>query len=127
VLVLAALLAGWGPGAIAAGSRPASEYADHVKDRTLRTPLEVRRALAYVLLNTRRHAAKRRLALSSTFVDPCTSAAYFDGFREGRFTWKRPHTTGPPVTPPRTWLLSTGWRRHGELSITEIPGRRDTA
>jgi REP element-mobilizing transposase RayT len=96
-------------------------FADRYHARTLRTPLEVRRALAYVLLNARRHAAQRRLPLPDA-VDPCTSAAYFDGFREGRFTWKRPHTTGPPVTPPRTWLLSTGWRRHGELSITEVPG-----
>jgi REP element-mobilizing transposase RayT len=103
-------------------------FADRYHARPLRTPLEVRRALAYVLLNARRHAAQRRLALPETFVDACTSAAYFDGFREGPFTWKRPHTTGPPVTPPRTWLLSTGWRRHGELSITEVPGSaRDRA
>ncbi len=23
---------------------------------------------------------------------------------------------------PRTWLLTTGWRRHGLVSVTEVPG-----
>ena len=25
---------------------------------------------------------------------------------------------------PRTWLLSEGWRRHGLVSVYEVPGPR---
>ncbi|MEO1483786.1 MAG: hypothetical protein AAFU77_16885, partial [Myxococcota bacterium] len=49
----------------------------------LKTPREVRHALAYVLNNARRHAAQRGLRLPRTFVDHCSSAAHFDG-------WKNP-------------------------------------
>jgi len=93
--------------------------------RTLRTPSEVRRALAYVLLNARKHwAEKHRGAAPPMRLDPASSRRWFDGWR------------GPPldvgahrvreareVAPARTWLLRTGWRRHGLIDPTELPGR----
>lgn len=57
--------------------------------RVLRTPLEVRRALAYVLLNARRHAPGRGRALT---IDPASSGRWFDG-------WRRQLAGGPD---PRT-------------------------
>ena len=27
----------------------------------------------------------------------------------------------PAVAPPRTWLLRTGWRRHGLIRVDETP------
>jgi hypothetical protein len=83
--------------------------------RVLRTPREVRRALAYVLLNARRHA---RGALRAVGLDPASSARWFDGWR-----------SVPPmgggtlaVARARTWLLRTGWRKHGLLDPAEQPG-----
>ncbi|MEO1483806.1 MAG: hypothetical protein AAFU77_16985, partial [Myxococcota bacterium] len=65
------------------------------------------------------HAAQRGLRLPRTFVDPCSSAAHFDG-------WKSPPDVPkhdpPTVAAPRTWLLSTGWRHHGLISSVETPG-----
>jgi hypothetical protein len=29
----------------------------------------------------------------------------------------------PPVSRARTWLLRVGWRRHGRVAVTEVPGR----
>lgn len=29
-----------------------------------------------------------------------------------------------PVSRPQTWLLSVGWRRHGLISVREVPGER---
>src|SRR4029450_10832595 len=50
--------------------------------RSLRSPREVRRALAYVLLNARRHLAKRRSLLrASSSLDPASSARWLDGWR----------------------------------------------
>src|SRR4029450_11337981 len=48
--------------------------------RSLRSPREVRRALAYVLLNARRHLAKRRTP-ESVHLDGASSARWFDGWR----------------------------------------------
>jgi hypothetical protein len=52
------------------------------------------------------------------WVDPCSSAPWFDGWRGPVVlpTGDAPRpATGPPVAAPRTWLLSVGWRRHGLL------------
>jgi REP element-mobilizing transposase RayT len=57
------------------GPVPGDRY--HV--RVLRTPREVRNALAYVLLNARRHAAQAGRALSRAVrLDPASSARWFD-------------------------------------------------
>src|SRR3990172_7368899 len=51
--------------------------------RVLGTPREVRRALAYVLLNARRHLAKRFGAARApaASLDGASSARWFDGWR----------------------------------------------
>jgi REP element-mobilizing transposase RayT len=95
--------------------------------RVLRTPTQVRNALRYVLLNARRHWAKRRgnrLLPGPVRLDPASSARWFDGWRSG--------TVGPeqmarapdlsPVRPARTWLLGVGWRRLGLLDPADVPG-----
>jgi hypothetical protein len=92
-------------------------FADRFHSRVLRTPREVRSALAYVLCNARKHGA-RLLGL-----DAYSSAAAFDGWIDAR----RPIDSFPCTTvaaaPPRSWLLTSGWRRHGRIRIDEVPGR----
>jgi REP element-mobilizing transposase RayT len=88
--------------------------------RALKTPTEVRNALVYVLNNARRHAAQRGRELARDFLDPCSSAASFDGWKDA---------TAPPPEPPattgtrrpHTWLLRKGWRYRGLLRITQLP------
>jgi hypothetical protein len=93
--------------------------------RVLGTPREVRRALAYVLLNARRHLQKRgRRAIPANRApfDPASSARWFDGWRPDAAS-RRPEADGSPeVARPRTWLLRIGWRRHGLLDPGEVPG-----
>jgi REP element-mobilizing transposase RayT len=92
--------------------------------RSLRTPREVRRALAYVLLNARRHLAKRRHASRGTNVplDPASSARWFDGWRRKVAARGYRATSGREVASARTWLLRFGWRRHGLIDPDEAPG-----
>lgn len=94
--------------------------ADRYHVHILRAPAEVRRALAYVLMNARRHLAKlgRRVPRAAR-LDPASSGRWFDGWIR-----REPQSMhGPPsVAAPRTWLLATGWRRHGLLDPAEIPG-----
>jgi hypothetical protein len=100
--------------------------ADRYHARMLATPREVHRALRYMLLNARRHAAKTRAALAKRVrLDPASSARWFEG-------WKRhvpsaseaPTATidRSPVARARTWLLAVGWRRYGLLDPADVPG-----
>jgi hypothetical protein len=95
-------------------------FSDRYHARQLRTPREVRHALAYTLNNARKHG------VHVEGVDPCSSARAFDGWREGgALNLAVREFAGraiPPVARARSWLLLTGWRRHGLIGVAEIPG-----
>jgi putative transposase len=54
-------------------------FADRYRSRSLRSPREVRNALVYVLNNFRRHADQSGPRLPLSFVDPYSSAGFFEG------------------------------------------------
>ena len=103
--------------------RSGKVFANRYHLHVLKTPREVRAALRYVLLNARHHA--RRLT-STVRLDPASSARWFDGWRRDALRRVvRDRSAAPrktPVTRARTWLLTTGWRRHGLLDPAEVPG-----
>src|SRR6187402_2697177 len=90
-------------------------FADRYHARALKTPRSVRWALRYVLLNVRKHE-RANLAVPFGFVDPCSSAAWFDGFarppelvfgaRECRAAFQAYNALDSPVVGARTWLLT---------------------
>ena len=94
--------------------RKGTVFADRYHGRILRTPREVRAALAYVLRNAAHHG------LRFTGVDPFSSGEDFDGWE------KRPErgVTGPPpvLAKSRSYLLRSGWRRRRLIGFAEIPG-----
>ncbi len=88
--------------------------------RVLKTPREVRSALAYVLLNARKHWRQRRGAPPPPRIDEASSGRWFDGWRTGVDPGPR---AGPRETAPAgTWLLRVGWRRHRLIDPAEVPG-----
>jgi REP element-mobilizing transposase RayT len=96
-------------------------FSDRYHARALRTPLEVRRALVYVLHNHRHHHSG---AWRPRLFDPLSTARYFDGFtaalaRSARYG-AAPYEE-PPIAPAQTWLLRIGWRRYGLLSAEDVP------
>ena len=117
-------------------SRRGPLWADRWHGRALRSPREVRNALLYVLGNFRKHAGR---ALKAG-IDAYASAAWFDGWRgwapgsgvpppiaagsharHSRAAEETSELDACPVTGPRTWLASVGWRRHGLLGLSERP------
>jgi len=92
--------------------------------RVLRTPREVRSALAYVLLNARKHWRERHGASPPEQLDSASSGRWFDGWRPAPATREPPPGAlePPEVAPAHTWLLSIGWRRHGLVDPAEVPG-----
>ena len=94
------------------------------------SPQEVRRALAYVLLNSRKHFRRRTGKNPPVILDEASSGRWFKGW-----------TTAPPranghltrflqrtedlleVASPSTWLLRTGWKRSGgAIDPAGVPG-----
>ncbi len=90
--------------------------------RSLRSPRQVRNCLAYVLNNWRHHGEHRSRATAHWLVDKYSSSVAFDGWKElgsGRLFARPPDYRPLTVWAPRVWLLTTGWRRHGLVSIDE--------
>lgn len=88
-------------------------FAGRYHDEILRSPRQVRNAIIYVLTNAWKHGARLRAAL-----DRFASGWCFDGFKQNVIV----HGTKDietPVQAAKTWLLATGWKRHGFICIDE--------
>jgi REP element-mobilizing transposase RayT len=119
-------------------------FSERYHARALRTPLEVRRALLYVLKNYQHHlAASLRashpfgsftasrsappgVSLPPWHLDDRSSAPHFDGWRPSELLLLAQHraaraTREPCTLRARTFLLRVGWQRHGLLSLDEDP------
>jgi len=103
--------------------RSGDVFADRYHERILTNPRQVRNALRYVLLNARHHMADNGAFLGETWFDPCSSAAWFKGWRTGiplDEAWKRELAAMPPPTrAPTQWLLTVGWRHYGLIALDE--------
>ncbi len=92
-------------------------FADRFHSRILRTPREVRYALAYVLNNARKHNVRVE------GLDPFASGSAFDGWTSEAVNSRAAAARVVlPVVSAGTWLLRVGWRRHGRIRIGEVPG-----
>ncbi|MBL8897405.1 MAG: transposase [Planctomycetes bacterium] len=92
-------------------------FPERYHDEVISTPTQTRNALRYVLQNGKKHGV-----VAQSSIDLCSSALTFNGWRE------RPSIASIPtapvvaaVAPASTWLLTTGWRRHGLLDLRELP------
>lgn len=96
-------------------------WSDRWNGRALSSPREVRNALAYVLLNARKHRA------IPFGLDPCASVLWSADvfadpvYRHGLQLLATERA--PPVAAPQTWLLQVGWRRLGLLRLADMPHR----
>ncbi|MEQ9498542.1 MAG: transposase [Deltaproteobacteria bacterium] len=97
------------------GHRRGVVFSDRYHAQPLRSPSQTRNALAYVLNNHRKHEAERGRTLPKRYVDPCSSATAFDGWRE-----RAPEPSR--LAAARSWILRMGWRRRGLLSVATVPG-----
>lgn len=126
------LAAGLGEGLRALGIRIAKRlnhrwgrrgrvFSERYHRETLETPRQVRNAVAYVLCNFHKH--RENIGdVPLDLLDVCSSGPWFDGWKQPcpRYTDLPP----PPVSEPATWLLRTGWRKHGLIGPWELPGPR---
>ncbi len=88
--------------------------------RILRTQREVRHALAYVLLNVRKHWFERFRKTPPVRLDEASSGRWFDGWAMAPRAAPAP-SEPREVATPRTFFLVCGWRRHGLIDPAEVP------
>ena len=86
-------------------------FSDRYHAHALRGPREVRNCIVYVLKNYQKHPEPIPDLGTAPVdgIDPLSSARWFDGWAQA----PPPPVTAPPVAPPQTWLLRTGWRLRG--------------
>jgi REP element-mobilizing transposase RayT len=107
-------------------SRKGAVWADRYHRHDLLTPREVHRVLLYVFNNHLKHGARLfGFPPGHGVADPYSSSPRFEG-------WERPIVVFDDTEPwprprARTWLLAKGWRKHGPLDPTLVPGRRRAA
>ena len=111
--------------------RDGDVFADRYHVERLETPTQVRNAIAYVLGNWRKHGEDRGLAGPPPRTDRYSTGPFFDGWDTGppppvllRKDLPFPDDGPLPIRFPRSWLLRTGWRRHGLISPWHRPGGR---
>jgi REP-associated tyrosine transposase len=73
------------------------------------------------LNNARRHAPPT-VTFRPDWIDPLSSAAFFDGWSRRPRLYQAAPGEGEPTAAPGTWLLSTGWRFLGLIAPDEVPG-----
>ena len=113
--------------------RRGSLFRDRHHRHELKTPTEVRRALVYILFNTRKHAGANSLGNPASgileWLDPLTSTAWFDAWAAGASPppdaarrVRARFTSVQPITVASTWLAREGWQRAGGLiRFDELP------
>ena len=103
--------------------RTGTVFPDRYHSTVITSRRGARNALAYVLNNWRRHREDLMMDVEHWLVDKFSSAIQFDGWAE-HDRWSVPDDYEPlPVTRPESWLLRTGWKIHGLISIHERPAR----
>jgi len=106
--------------------RRGAVFPDRYHAEIIRSPKQARHALAYVLNNWRKHREDQRPFARGWKMDPYSTAIRFGGWEgRGPVLWLDtlpPNYEGLFAWLPRTWLLTAGWRRHGTLSLEEVPG-----
>jgi REP element-mobilizing transposase RayT len=105
--------------------RAGKVFADRYHSTIIASPTQARHALSYVLNNWRHHKQDEGWDEQFWDVDYYSSAVGFDGWAElaeRPFLFQMPPEKRLCVAPPRTWLLRTGWRKAGSISMREVPG-----
>jgi len=92
--------------------RRGSVFAERYFARALKRPMQVWRAVRYVLNNARKHGA-----WSGNHPDPFSSGRWFQGWSS---EVKRPLRRSPVISA-RDYLTDS-WRLMGSIGVTEVPG-----
>jgi REP element-mobilizing transposase RayT len=113
---------------LATGTRRRGKvFGDRYHARLIMSPTQARNTISYILNNWRRHGCDRGMETMFWDVDYYSSGPSFDGWKEldhSPFLYPAPDYPRLSVCRPKTWLMKTGWRQAGPISMRDIPGPR---
>ena len=96
--------------------RKGNVFPDRYHVRALRSPREIRSALIYVLCNRRKHECGRGLYYARDWLDPCSSARNFSGWRGVDSADIAPRE----LPAPQSWLLKQQyWKK--DIKTNSMP------
>jgi len=102
-------------------------FPDRYHAEVITSPTQARHTMSYVINNWRKHEEDRGAARMWSF-DPYSTASQFPDWQEdgeAAFALFQPPLYEPLfVHPPRTWLLSAGWKKAGPISCHSVPSHR---
>jgi REP element-mobilizing transposase RayT len=105
--------------------RRGAVFPDRYHAEIITSPRQARHALAYVLLNWRKHGEDLNPVTRGWRIDWFSSAVMFPDWIEYGdevLLWRGPTTYEPLwVYRPDTWLLKVGWKQHGPISCRDVP------
>jgi len=105
--------------------RRGSVFPDRYHRVEITSPRQTRNALSYVLNNWRRHQADLSERARGWHLDWYSSGPLFRDWQEhgGEAVLLEPPPNYVPlfVHPPKTWLLSVGWKKSGPVSYRAVP------
>ncbi len=109
--------------------RKGSVFRDRHHRHVLKTPSEVRRALVYILFNSRKHDTSLLYNEDAIdWIDEASSAMWFEGWDPDarpppdEVARKRAEIGASPLAVATTWLAHVGWQRAGgPLRFSERP------
>jgi REP element-mobilizing transposase RayT len=110
--------------------RRGTVFPDRYFAEIITSPTQARNALAYLMLNWRKHQEDQLAPFSTWKIDWFSSSVMFPDWAEYGpdewFLWDRPPTYEPlMVFKARTWLLAEGWKRAGmPISCFEVPSAK---
>jgi REP element-mobilizing transposase RayT len=108
--------------------RRGAVFPDRYHLEIITSPRRAHHALWYVLANWRKHGEDRHGVARSWAVDPFSSGIQFADWAERAdksFLWPIGDGYDPlMVRGPETWLLREGWKRHGTISVHDVPGKQ---
>jgi hypothetical protein len=99
--------------------RRGSVFADRYHVEIITMPRQMRNAYCYVLQNARHHGID--VGHVRHGIDPFSSGWSFDGWSDDDWRTGLSPPDRPAVVPARSWLATTGWRRHGLIGVAESP------
>jgi len=108
--------------------RRGSVFPDRYHRVEITSPRQARNALNYVMNNWRRHQEDLTERARGWHLDWYSSGPMFRDWQEhdGKAVLLEPPPNYVPlfVHPPKTWLLSVGWKNAGPISYRAVPSER---
>lgn len=99
--------------------RKGKVWDDRYYRHDLKSPRETSRSLSYVFDNYTHHGVK---SYGEGVLNPYSSAWLFDGWDGPHVTFQDSERWRWPICRAQTWLLGSGYSKHGKLMITPRHG-----